>query len=80
MTLENYKCPLVRHYLYRWGIYIMATHILQLCAHWLLMAHFQQMVTWVGLELDGAGVIREGGVTRSGWKMETFTIMSTVWA
>ena len=53
---------------------------------WLLMAHFQQTVTWVGLELDGAGVIREGGVskgggvTRSGWKMDTFTITSTVWA
>ena len=44
----------------------------------MLVTHFQQMVTWVGLELDGAGVIRGdvnviggggsrgGGVTR-GW-------------
>ena len=38
----------------------------------MLMAHFQQMVTWVRLELDGAGVIRGdanvigGGVSRGG--------------
>ena len=30
------------------------------------MAHFQHTVTWVGLELDGVGVIRRGGVTRGG--------------
>ena len=46
--------------------------ILQLGAHSLLVTHFQQMVTWVGLELDGAGVIRGdvnvigGGVSRGG--------------
>ena len=30
------------------------------------MAHFQQTVTWVGLELDAGGVTRGGGVTRVG--------------
>ncbi len=58
----------------------MAMHILHLAAHWLPMAHFQQTITWVGLELEGAGVIGEGGVTRSGWEMDTFTITSTAWA
>ena len=38
----------------------------------LLTTHYQQMVTWVGLDMDGAGVIRgdvnvsEGGVSRGG--------------
>ena len=64
----------------------MAMHILHLAANWLLMAHFQQTVTWVGLKLEGAGVVREGGVskgggvTRSRWEMDTFTITSTVLA
>ena len=44
----------------------MAIHILHLTVHWLLMTHFQQTVTWVGLELEGAGVIREGGVSKGG--------------
>ena len=30
------------------------------------MAHFQQTVTWVGLELDAVWVARGGGVTRGG--------------
>ena len=40
--------------------------ILQLAALWLLMTHFQQTVTRVGLELDGVGVMRGGGVSRGG--------------
>ena len=40
--------------------------ILQLAALWLLMTHFQQTVTRVGLELDGVGVSRGGWVTRGG--------------
>ena len=40
--------------------------ILQLAALWFLMTHFQQTVTWVGLELDGVGVVREGGDSREG--------------
>ena len=40
--------------------------ILQPAALWLLMTHFQQTVTWIGLELDGVGVMRGGGVSRGG--------------
>ena len=42
------------------------------CSLLLLTTHFQQLVTWVGLEMDGAGVIRGnvnvsgGGVSRGG--------------
>ena len=42
------------------------TFILQPAAHWLLMAHFQWVVTWVGLELDVVGVTRGGGVNKGG--------------
>ena len=38
--------------------------ILQLAALWLLMTHFQQTLTRVGLELNGVGVTRRGGVAR----------------
>ena len=38
--------------------------ILQLAALWLLTTHVQQTITRVGLELNGAGVSRGGGVTR----------------
>ena len=60
-----------RHYKY-------LTYSARRCSLLLLTTHFQQMVTWVGLELDGAGVIRgdanvsgggvsrRGGVTRGG--------------
>ena len=37
---------------------------LQPAALWLLMTHFQQTVTLVGLELDGVGVMRGGRVSR----------------
>ena len=40
--------------------------ILQPAALWLLMTHFQQTVTWVGLELNGVGVSRGGWVSREG--------------
>ena len=40
--------------------------ILQPAALWLLMTHFQQTVTRVGLELDGVGVMRGGRVARGG--------------
>ena len=30
------------------------------------MTHFKYTVTWVGLELDGVGVIKRGGVSSGG--------------
>ena len=79
-------CPFDSDQLEALQVFDIFSFILHLAAHWLLMAHFQQTVTWVGLELEGAGVIREGGVskgggvTRSGWEIDIFTITGTVWA
>ena len=54
----------------------------QLAAYQLLMAYFQQTVTWIGLELNAvgvtgkgwatreSGVTRGGGVTRIGWTLD----------